>query len=682
MHIRRGVISFAIVLSLAGLARMVRAETYVVFSQDFIRATGAPVTVTEQFAAVDQSRPYTIRIYSGGKNQQFGKVVSSAVITLNGQLLVEPQEFNQRVKLIEKQFNLLAQNEVVVELRSAPGSGITIEILGTVELELAYTEDLELVWWNPPYVPCMFELSPSPDWLHFGAFYRPIAPVGFHALGHYGDSADAKSCNQPAPRGFMLVAKELEPGALAKPRDYVEVWRSTGALNEPEGSFWQPLPQPGYVCLGMVAQGGHNKPDLDEIRCVRQDLTVQGRAGSLVWNTDRGSGSEVDFGAWRIKARDPYGIDTGGFVGSNSPRDPPPPPFFSCIDARQVRSVVDGLFKIDSEDIQQLVQRHGPLLQLHPDERFLPDDAEFSLDFAKLDWGLVQNETSYDSFNFQLLGSTPTSALRLMNDVQNLVEIDPNYASPSFRHFLRLPMEWGAPYTKPGDGSGSLTRAKAYVRVLPWNWLFTELQFWLFYPFNGPGRVEACASGNLCAYLQLGENGRHYGDWEEVSLRVLNSTRQLAAVYISRHDAGQWFLRRNFGNALKFNGTHPWIYVAKYSHAHYPTPGYHDYKRTREYDYGLGTASIDLYDLTGNGAFFPVHDPGSYSVISSAMPNYQVSEPDWVWFKGRWGQYERLAFRIEVEHLGVTLFDEVGSGPTGPAMKDSWTAGQPGPGLW
>ena len=33
-------------------------------------------------------------------------------------------------------------------------------------------------------------------------------------------------------------------------------------------SLWEPVPPPGYVCLGDVAESGSNPPDTNKIRCI------------------------------------------------------------------------------------------------------------------------------------------------------------------------------------------------------------------------------------------------------------------------------------------------------------------------------------------------------------------------------------------------------------------------------
>jgi len=97
---------------------------------DYTRATGKPAPISRSFGVRNPTTEYTLRIFNGGKTGQFARS-SSAVVTLNGVDVARPSDFNQHASLIERRVTLAAQNTIVVELRSAPGSGVTVEITGT-----------------------------------------------------------------------------------------------------------------------------------------------------------------------------------------------------------------------------------------------------------------------------------------------------------------------------------------------------------------------------------------------------------------------------------------------------------------------------------------------------------------------------------------------------------------------
>lgn len=118
------------------------AGTFTAFGpEDFVRQTGTPVTEARSFTVADPNLPYLLRIENGGADDGLGRV-SSAVVTLNGVVVVAPEDFNQTVELIEKELVLAAENELAVEVRSVPGTGFTLTILGeTLEIEISAPAD-------------------------------------------------------------------------------------------------------------------------------------------------------------------------------------------------------------------------------------------------------------------------------------------------------------------------------------------------------------------------------------------------------------------------------------------------------------------------------------------------------------------------------------------------------------
>jgi hypothetical protein len=104
--------------------------TFLVFGPaDYLRSAGQPVSVGRYFNVRNPNASYTLRIFNGGKENQFARS-SSAVVTVNGVEVAGTSAFNQSAALIERSVTLALQNTLVVEVRSAPGSGITIEIVG------------------------------------------------------------------------------------------------------------------------------------------------------------------------------------------------------------------------------------------------------------------------------------------------------------------------------------------------------------------------------------------------------------------------------------------------------------------------------------------------------------------------------------------------------------------------
>ena len=162
-----------------------------------------------------------------------------------------------------------------------------------------------------------------------GAYWHPVPPDGFHALGslgicHYGN---------PSGSSYMFVVKATDDTqplpALASPTDYELVWGDQGTGSTDDGSFWKPIPPPGYVALGLVAQSGYDKPSLDDVVCVREDLTIEGAPGKYLWSYVKLMFPDIEyFSAWQITVPDVGVHDNaylapGTFVAALSSTAPP-----------------------------------------------------------------------------------------------------------------------------------------------------------------------------------------------------------------------------------------------------------------------------------------------------------------------------------------------------------------------
>jgi hypothetical protein len=95
--------------------------------ETFARETTRPQTIVKTFPLQNLTGPFTISVQNGeGKRGR----VSSATISLNGVLVVGPNEFNKQIDRIEKEINLAQQNTLAVQVRSEPGSSIIVTVNG------------------------------------------------------------------------------------------------------------------------------------------------------------------------------------------------------------------------------------------------------------------------------------------------------------------------------------------------------------------------------------------------------------------------------------------------------------------------------------------------------------------------------------------------------------------------
>ncbi len=100
----------------------------------YTRQSGAPVEETASFTVDNLNGSFTLTVHNGGLEDDatLGKYVSSSTITINGVVVLGPQNFNQNVTVLNVPVSLLSSNQLVVKLNGKPGGVITVEINGEV----------------------------------------------------------------------------------------------------------------------------------------------------------------------------------------------------------------------------------------------------------------------------------------------------------------------------------------------------------------------------------------------------------------------------------------------------------------------------------------------------------------------------------------------------------------------
>jgi Vacuolar protein sorting-associated protein 62 len=310
-------------------------------------------------------------------------------------------------------------------------------------------------------------------------------------------------------------------------------------------------------------------------------------------------------------------------------------------------------FAVSRAEVEQLIQEFGPEMRLDSKERYFMDDPDAILNSGRvaLQWGMVHDPDDYDTFSINGLRSAPLGSEAALPAVLRQARRDPRAGRPGFRMWLKLDDSLMA---------GHQARAQALVSVVdaPHD-SYLDLQFWFFYPYNGPGKFYVRIGKLAQDHVRLRTAGRHYGDWEHVTLRLAPKPWRLRDVYLSRHSISKWM---GGISRLHFAGQHPIIYIAAYSHAHYPAPGTHYYRRVWFKDFWIAKVTVDLEDWTDDGAEFDTWR--HYRLIHSNLAGWRLTPPAWYNLAARWGQYEKLIF-----HYGrLYTYKEVGSGPRGPAF--------------
>lgn len=161
-----------------------------------------------------------------------------------------------------------------------------------------------VAFWHP---------SPDPDLL------PDFFPVGDVAVSGY-QNIDGSKVVAVVREGDFPSEDPARGKALSRPKDYVQIWKDSGATTN--CALWRPIPADGYVALGLVSSKDPEKPSVHAVRCIRADLVIESFAGDLIWS--EGRGVTGNFSAWGItlpaaEAGEIY-VAPGTFVGDASGR--------------------------------------------------------------------------------------------------------------------------------------------------------------------------------------------------------------------------------------------------------------------------------------------------------------------------------------------------------------------------
>ncbi|KAJ9621400.1 hypothetical protein H2204_011961 [Knufia peltigerae] len=266
---------------------------------------------------------------------------------------------------------------------------------------------------------------------------------------------------------------------------------------------------------------------------------------------------------------------------------------------------------LDLPTLHTLIERYAPILKLHQDEQFLPTSIEDFLSHCTL----VDKKSPAVKVRSPSVSQLPTKG----EDHQFYLELSPD----------------GKP--------GRLELAKTYVHAL---WQpgspHTDLQFWFFYAYNGPGSLHVGGlvldTPTTSGDIDLAPMGEHVGDWEMAMLRVDNASHSLNSIWLSQHSRGQFFTHDAIPASFTFQGTRPVIYASRNGHANYAAvgPNKSEYRKIGGVPVGL-----DFFvrnDTTVGGAGKILDCAKHYELVSGGwIGGGVVVEPAWASWPFRWG---------------------------------------------
>ncbi|XP_026409234.1 uncharacterized protein LOC113304359 isoform X2 [Papaver somniferum] len=527
------------------------------------------------------------------------------------------------------------------------GQGFGTGVICLGQLEVIQITNFENVW----------SCNSSKDKKNCATFYKPVdIPDGFFSLGHYSQSHD-----QPL-HGFVLVAREVsalktgknfhhvtESPALTKPLDYTLAC-STDDWGDGNhygcGYLWLPQPAEGYKPMGYLVSSSPEKPSLEEVRCVREDLTEKCETCNLILHMDLKS-VKFPFRVWETRPCRRGMMEKGVSVGT----------FFcsSCwssadeIDIACLKNLDPTLHAMPNiEQVHALIKHYGPTVFFHPDEIYLP---------SSLSWFFKNGALLYKKGDLVGVSIDPMGL--------NL----PCGGSNDKEYWIDLPKDGNRNFVKLGN----LESAELYVHVKPaLGGTFTDIVMWVFCPFNGPATLKIGVLN-----VALSKVGGHVCDWEHYTLRISNFTGELRSIYFSQHSGGEWV---NACNLEFIEGNKAIVYSSKNGHASFPHPG----------NFLQGSLCIGVRNDAAKSKF-DVDSSLKYEVVAAEYlgDNTIVREPNWLQYMREWGpklvydgrsELDKLIhllpifIRQSVENLVNKFPAELcgEAGPTGPKEKNNW----------
>ena len=266
----------------------------------------------------------------------------------------------------------------------------------------------------------------------------------------------------------------------------------------------------------------------------------------------------------------------------------------------------------------KLLQRHVPIVVLHPAERFQPVPVDGFL--ADSNFEQRQPDGSWAPMPFVPTPGAPWRLNQRLCSTKDGIPATDCYAAAEAAHGA-APTVYGA-YHRRGR------------RI--------ALQYWLFYPLN-PYSPEVPPNP---LFAQV-----HEGDWELVTVILDNAGKPLTVGY-SRHCSGA---QRAWARVPK-RGARPVVYVALGSHANYFRPG--TFALDKRCWPEQATIVFENYGK-------PLRDfVGVGRTVSPGLVRVTAASPSWMTFSGAWGE-DQLIFFPQVTFT-------YGLGPTGPAFKKIW----------
>jgi hypothetical protein len=295
---------------------------------------------------------------------------------------------------------------------------------------------------------------------------------------------------------------------------------------------------------------------------------------------------------------------------------------------------------LTTNQVVEVVKKYGPLVHLHPDEKYVMSSVEWFLERATL----------YHNGN-------------KVNEVRGNQSLLPTGTQTDESYWLDIPSE-----ARKGDMSTAVAYVHARASATAG---MTDVQFWFFYPYNGPGTAKLFP---IDKKVDLSPFGVHTGDWEHMVLTV-DDKLVPHKMYLAQHSSGEWIALKPGDLTRRIE-----LYASRNGHATYNTTGQNLTEEKKQKLLGQTVYDVGLRNDTDKGG--PTLD------CAARFQLLDGNEPHWLDFPGLWGpkvDYTKTVKEVlkdipspvdaPLKAILNALPDEVKGyqGPNGPKMKGTWS---------
>lgn len=200
---------------------------------------------------------------------------------------------------------------------------------------------------------------------------------------------------------------------------------------------------------------------------------------------------------------------------------------------------------------QNIIELYRPQIRLHHNEQYYPVTIDFALSACEL-WHKDTLILKAGHVNQKSLTDKSSNKTDLTNTT-----INKDYYLKIIDHKKLI----GEPYKLPNIPIYATVSEIQYTDPTGQKRVYWDIAYHVLYLYNGPITL-------------LGSEGVHYWDNEMAIIRIDPSKAPhidaIQYIFLSQHSAGAWLKPNNF----QFDGTHPIVYSARNSHAHYSTASY------------------------------------------------------------------------------------------------------------